>query len=324
MTPQHTVQLRSPSRLHFGLFSFGAPNCPNRFGGVGCMLRTPELHLKASPAEEFRVWGRHADRVLAFAERVSESLGWSAAPECLLEVVTAPRQHVGLGTGTQLALSVAQVLCAFQAGAQPAVAELAQATGRGKRSSIGILGHERGGLLVDSGRAAGGALGRVEAHAYPPSAWRWVLVIDTQAEGLAHTAEQSAFTTTPPVPGRVTQRLHHLAIEAIVPAAREGDFVRFAEALHEYNVLAGECFAAVQGGPFASARVAALVERIRTLGYAGCGQSSWGPTVFTVTQNDAAAQELVDLLLNTDEAAGCEVMIAEGAVEGAGLVVTEK
>ena len=81
--------------------------------------------------------------------------------------------------------------------------------------------------------------------------------------------------------------------EELIPAATEGQFDRFSESLYRYGHAAGMCFAARQGGPFASPRVAQLIETIRSLKVRGVGQSSWGPTVFAVLPSEAAADDLV-------------------------------
>jgi predicted sugar kinase len=78
----------------------------------------------------------------------------------------------------------------------------------------------------------------------------------------------------------------------MLPAVRSGDCSRSGEAIYQFGRLAGQCFSAAQGGPFASRAIADLVAKIRDFGVAGVGQSSWGPTVFAVTKNDAEASQL--------------------------------
>jgi predicted sugar kinase len=68
----------------------------------------------------------------------------------------------------------------------------------------------------------------------------------------------------------------------------------FGESVYRFGRLAGECFAAVQGGPFASREIAQLIDAIRDFGIPGAGQSSWGPTVFAICESDAQAQRVCD------------------------------
>src|SRR5262245_30218784 len=97
------IEVVTASRLHFGLINPGAVS-PRRFGGAGMMIERPGLHLRATPAAEWSASGPLASRVLEFARRFCESFG-SAMPH-QFEVLSAPAEHIGLGTGTQLGLAV--------------------------------------------------------------------------------------------------------------------------------------------------------------------------------------------------------------------------
>ncbi|HEY6563745.1 MAG TPA: hypothetical protein VIY86_04575, partial [Pirellulaceae bacterium] len=74
---------------------------------------------------------------------------------------------------------------------------------------------------------------------------------------------------------------------------RRADLEAFGESIFAYGLEAGACFAAVQGGPFASQSLADCVARLRARGVRGCGQSSWGPVVFAVVGSEVEARELL-------------------------------
>jgi predicted sugar kinase len=78
----------------------------------------------------------------------------------------------------------------------------------------------------------------------------------------------------------------------VLPAAAEGDLPAFGRALTELQRLVGECFAPVQGSPFASQESAGLIRRLLQAGAAGAGQSSWGPTIYGIVDGDEAARGL--------------------------------
>ena len=78
----------------------------------------------------------------------------------------------------------------------------------------------------------------------------------------------------------------------------DGDYDGFGDALHEYNRLAGEPFAADQGGAYASPAIAATVAKLRALGVKASGQSSWGPTVFGICASAAQAESVRERLLH--------------------------
>jgi predicted sugar kinase len=103
----------------------------------------------------------------------------------------------------------------------------------------------------------------------------------------------------------------------MVPALDGKDCPAFGEAVFQFNKLAGDCFSAVQGGPFASDEIARLVTAIRKFGVSGVGQSSWGPTVFAIAANDEEAQRLVDWVRGQDYGRKCEITVARANNSGA-------
>jgi beta-RFAP synthase len=212
---------------------------------------------------------------------------------CHVEVLEAPREHVGLGTGTQVTLATVAGLQAFAGGEPLPPEDLARIAGRAARSAVGTYGFKYGGLLMEAGKRRAEALSPLERRLTLPVDWRFVLVVPRAERGLSGEEERRAFEALPPVSHATTTALRALLVDALFPAAECGDFVRFSDALFRYGVASGQCFAARQGGPFANPRVADLVERVRTLGVRGVGQSSWGPTVFALVDNPAAADTLV-------------------------------
>jgi beta-ribofuranosylaminobenzene 5'-phosphate synthase len=289
--PEATVQVSAASRLHFGMVSFGAAGVP-QFGGVGAMIDHGALQLRIRQAEQFVVSGPLAERVQAAVPPIAKSLGFNEAPECEIKIVTAPSEHLGLGTGTQLHLSLAAGLVAWQGRSCPSREELVVAAGRAARSSVGSHGFFTGGLLIDSGKIAEEPLGELTNRRELPSAWRFGLVCPPGERGLSGADEQQAFSALPPVPRKTTEQLWAIVFEQLVPALDANDFVAFSDSLTQFNFACGLCFAARQGGAFASSLVADTVAALRGLGVRGVGQSSWGPTVFALFEHEDAAQRL--------------------------------
>src|SRR6185437_1004041 len=88
----------------------------------------------------------------------------------------------------------------------------------------------------------------------------------------------SRLTAAPSDPAR-TDVLCRLVLLGLLPALVERDADAFGEAVYEFNARVGEAFAPVQGGVYASARIAELVAFVRGQGVRGVGQSSWGPKI---------------------------------------------
>jgi beta-RFAP synthase len=290
-------RVQTGSRLHFGLLGLGEEgDCfpdrqgracvpARRFGGVGMMLQSPGVVLRAEPAAAWSAEGPLAGRVLAFARRFGQGLADEGPPQRLV-VEAAPREHVGLGVGTQLALATARAVAGAWGLDLPA-AELARRVGRGERSALGVHGFAQGGFVVAAGKRAGTTLAPLAARLAFPPAWRVVLALPPGV-GLHDAGERAAFAR---LPGRLatTEALCRLVLLGLLPALAEEDLPAFGEALFDFNARAGELFAPAQGGLYAHPLTAALVEFLRGEGVRGVGQSSWGPVVFAVVAADRAA-----------------------------------
>ena len=315
MPPPRELHVTAPSRLHFGMLSFGQRGV-RQFGGAGVMLAQPELRLTIAPAERLVIEGPLAERVTMFVERLAQRAAWwPREARCRISVDAAPPQHAGLGSGTQLGMAIALGLARFFGAPEQSAAELAQAAGRGRRSAIGAHGALRGGLLVESGKLAPDELAPLICRIELPQAWRFVLIMPEGEAGLSGEAEQQAFDRLPPVPRQTTAELCRELVAELLPSAAVGDFVRFGESLYRYGRLAGGCFKARQGGVYASPAVERWVDRCRQLGVPGVGQSSWGPTVYALCPAQSAAEALVEQLRASAESAPA-ILIAAPSNQG--------
>lgn len=316
-----TITITAPSRLHFGLYNLGG-GAGRQFGGLGLMIEEPHLQLQIEQAGEFHCEGPLSHRVRVFTERWASFHRLPELPRCKLRVLAAPREHTGLGVGTQLAMSVAAGLNAFARLPSQTPVELAASVGRGQRSAVGAYGFALGGLIAERGKLPGEPVSPLDCHLDLPEAWRVVLVIPEGAIGIANEQEVLAFSQLPPVKAEVTDELIRLAREALLPAAAQGDFSGFAQAVFAYGQLAGKCFAPLQGGPYRGPKLAAIIEQLQSLGCVGVGQSSWGPTIFALQPGEDDAQRLVERFAETTDADGCDLRITRIANRGALVDVT--
>jgi beta-ribofuranosylaminobenzene 5'-phosphate synthase len=314
--PPTKVRVAANSRLHFGMFSFGQSD-QRSFGGVGAMIDHPALELELSLADRWTASGPLADRTLHFAQRAAKAWGSPDRPPCHIEVLNAPPAHAGLGTGTQLALAAAAGLRLLWGLPNLPVTDLALSVGRAGRSAIGTHGFALGGLLVESGKRRPDACSPLVARLDLPTDWRFLLLRPLLGAGLAGEEERRAFDRLPPVAPEVTAGLAEETLLRLLPAAAEADFDAFADSLDRFNRIAGQCFAAAQGGPFARPD---LIQLLGDLGGRGLGQSSWGPTLFAVAPNEPSAVELGEQIRSDPRAAGCQIDIARPANSGATVI----
>jgi beta-RFAP synthase len=253
------------------------------------MIEEPAVVLRCQPASEWSATGPLAERALEFARRFAGST--SVVPQ-RLDVMQAPPEHCGLGVGTQLGLAVAKALAVVAGHPEWSGAELAGRVGRGVRSAVGAHGFDRGGLIVEAGKLADEAVSPLVVREELPGAWRVVVMLADIGRGLHGPAEQSAFDKLAMTP-TATEALCRLVLLGLLPAVREADCQAFGEALYDFNARVGELFAQAQGGRYAHGLCAELVELIRGLGVAGVGQSSWGPAVFAVVEDDEQGRDVL-------------------------------
>jgi len=324
-----TISVRAPSRLHFGLLAWGA-DAPRQFGGVGLMVAQPGLELSArpAPAGAWSAEGPLADRALRFAGRVAGLLAASGAgagtgatpPPLHFRIHSAPPEHAGLGTGTQLGLAVARILAAAVGRADARAPELAELAGRGLRSGIGLHGSDLGGLVVDGGRRGAKGTPPLLAHLEFPAEWDVLVVIPGLGPGLHGPDEVRAFAGLPPIAASLTDRLCRLVLLGILPAVAERDLPRFGEALTDLQRLVGQTFAPAQGGPYARPELQAIVDFLRAEGLHGVGQSSWGPTLYGFGQLDPDRRASISGRLRSRFALGEGTIVWTKAASGSAMV----
>jgi beta-ribofuranosylaminobenzene 5'-phosphate synthase len=284
-----TAWVDTRARLHLGFLDIDG-SLGRRFGSLGLSIDAFRTRLSARPAATTHASGPGAERATAFARQMLASLGVEHGVE--IGIDTAIPDHMGLGSGTQLALAVGHAVAAA-CGVELGTREVAARLQRGARSGIGIGAFDQGGFIVDSGVGADGRIPPVTAQLPFPEAWRVLLVMDPRARGLSGKGEKSAFRTLPPFPAEIAARLCHLTLMQILPGVREACLDPVARGIAELQRCVGEHFAAAQGGCYTSRDVGDALDLAAALGFPGVGQSSWGPTGFVLLPDDRAARALV-------------------------------
>jgi len=228
-----TVFVEAPARLHFGLLDLRGP-LGRKFGGIGTAAPAPALLVSARKAASLEVGGDDADRAAGFARRflaghdIHEAGGIGGATLCVHRSIPS---HVGLGSGTQLALAVGRALAELYGVATDAPG-LAQAVGRAKRSAIGTWTFDGGGLVLEGGRRpAGECVAPLLARLPFPPAWRCVVAVPDSAPGINGSAEEAAFAQLPTPPEHDAERVAHLVLMALLPALADADLATFGATL---------------------------------------------------------------------------------------------
>jgi beta-ribofuranosylaminobenzene 5'-phosphate synthase len=280
------IVVTAPARLHFGMLDPAALGA-RRFGGFGVGIESPRVVVRVrwaagragtDSSDAVTVSGSQPDRALTFARRVWSRFGLSGSVEVNVDESIPP--HVGLGSGTKLGLAIACGLAGL-AGISAGPEQLAEASGRGARSSVGSWTFAAPGLVVEAGVDEGGWISPLIARHPMPERWRCVLALPLGVEGLSGDAEERFF-------GQLRESAH-------AEPSVSGDIAEFGVALTQIQREVGSIFTAQQGGLFHPS-AAPLVDALHALGVGAVGQSSWGPSVYGIVDGPERAADVADRL----------------------------
>ncbi len=260
------------------------------FGSIGIALNEHGTRLTVSKAAQRTVIGASAQRAGQCLTQLCQAL--KVSDKLNITVESAIPEHVGLGSGTQMALAIGSALNAFY-DLGLTVREIASVMDRGLRSGIGIGTFEQGGLIVDGGRGAETITPPVLVRLDVPKGWRFILVFDSRGQGLHGQQEIQAFKSLPVFPQQEAARLCYLLLMRGLPAIAENNISQFGDVITQLQRSVGEHFAPVQGGVFASANVAEAMHWLNQQGVVAMGQTSWGPTGFCAVEDVDLAERLV-------------------------------
>lgn len=319
------VYVKTPARLHLGLIDLNG-DLGRIFGGLGVGIDHPNVILEAQQSVKLSVTGEKTDLAKALAQRFLET--YHIKGNVSLNVKQTIPEHVGLGSGTQLALAVATALAKLY-NVKATVQQLASAMGRGRRSGIGTAVFEQGGFVIDGGKTMNSAL---HAMIFPsvifrqpfPEDWIFIVAIPNVERGLAKDEEVAAFEGLPPMRVEDVGKICRLIVMKLLPSIVERNIEDFGEALTQIQIIVGEHFAGVQGGTYSSLTATEGIELMQKLGAYGVGQSSWGPAFCGLFQREKAREIQLKAQVFLRKRTGGRVFIAKANNRGAYVKVTKK
>jgi beta-RFAP synthase len=280
------IFVTAPARLHMGFLDLSGALGRN-FGSIGVALHDISTKLVLSKSAHKNISNPRVEKsLIAFCE------AFCVSPNVQIDVLQEIPAHVGLGSGTQMALAVGSGLNALY-DLNLTVRQIAAVMDRGLRSGIGIGVFEHGGLVVDGGRGEKTITPPMLARFDVPSDWRFILVFDSRGQGLHGQQEIDAFKNLPPFPRAEAEKLSYLLLMQALPAIAEKDLARFGVVITQLQKSVGEHFSPAQGGIFTSETVALAMDFLAQKGAVAIGQTSWGPTGFCLVENSETAEKLI-------------------------------
>lgn len=319
------AQVSTGSRLHFGFLNLSLAH-DRLYGGIGVALETPETTVTATRADSLDA----PSDVSAYA---SHALTVLDVPGATIDIPDMPPRHVGLGSGTQLALAIYSAIgSAYDKPVTPR--ETAPLLDRGGRSGVGVAAFETGGFILDAGHPVerftsdrpdrgDWTVPAVLARHPVPDTWRFLVIIPDANPGVSGMVEEAelraVIETADP---RLTTKISTCIMHRLLPAIATGNIERFGDAVSELGRYNGQWYAAAQGGVYRPPVGRIIDELAATQVVTGAGQSSWGPTVYGVTDHDraTAAREAATDALDTIGISG-DVLVVRPRNTGAQITV---
>ena len=315
------IKVVSPSRLHLTLIDLNA-ELGRVDGGAGITLESPGMELLAAEADNVEIVG---DSLLAGKMRKAADALLPEGKGIKLQINDSLPDHVGLGSGTQAALSAAAAINKMY-GLGKSVRELAIAVGRGGTSGIGVAAFENGGIILDGGHKFKDkcAFSPSAASHVPPGPvlfrrdfpdWPIVLAIPN-TKGAHDTEEVDIFKKYCPIPLAEVQEICHVILMQMLPALVEEDLESFGRAINHFQ-LVGFKRREVELQP---RPVLDIMEYMRDNGASGSGISSFGPVVYGIVGSSGEGKRLLkEAQRMLDESLGGKTLLTKAKNRGADI-----
>ncbi|MDZ7746193.1 MAG: beta-ribofuranosylaminobenzene 5'-phosphate synthase family protein [Halobacteriales archaeon] len=281
------TRVSAGARIHIGFQNLSLAH-DRLYGGVGFALDAPRVTIEASRADSVRC----GDTLVAeYAAAACDLLDVSGVE---LTVTERLPRHVGLGSGTQIALATLSAV-AETYDREPRVRERAPALGRGGRSGIGVATFERGGFVVDAGHPTtrfttdtpedgSWTVPPVVVRRDLPESWRVLLVYpDAESGRSGETEDASMRAAVERADPALADGLAGVLTRRLLPAVVAGECESFGQAVTAFDRRNGTWYTDAQGGVYRPPAGALIDELDASAALSGVGQSSWGPAVYGIT-----------------------------------------
>ncbi|MDI6645173.1 MAG: beta-ribofuranosylaminobenzene 5'-phosphate synthase [Methanobacteriaceae archaeon] len=324
--------IKTPSRLHITLIDMnGAYGRID--GGVGITIENPQLILEVEPLNTEKIDIKfsvsenlsylkkdYLKRIKSAAIKMKHFLDIDHGFKFTVKKVYL--SHAGLGSGTQLSLAVGKAISKFDHQKLDA-SKIAKIVGRGGTSGIGVRAFDYGGFIVDGGHnrtqksdflpsAASSAFPPpVIAHYDFPEDWKIVLAIPKIDDRVSGLKEVNIFQEYCPIPLKEVEKLSHLILMKMMPSVVENDLDSFGFAVNHIQELGFKKVELKLQNPI----IGEIMENIRNAGAAGVGMSSFGPTIYAIT--DTNHKNILKVANESVENIGGKVILTKAQNKGA-------
>ena len=279
------VKIIANSRLHFGFLNLKSSSSYS-YGGMGLSIDRYPTILRVSRASKFESNLKKTLRDKIFNFLCSNSLSKKIRIDC----IESPQKHIGLGSGTQLILSIEEAISKFYR-----FNENINFFKRNYRSGVGINSYKNGGFIVDSPKN-NLLTNEIIFKAKFPKEWKIILLFDSKAKGLHGSTENRFFSADTTISLR--KKLSDLTLNEIIPSIIYKDFDTFARSLTKFQELNSLFYSSIQKSSYLSHDIHKVIKKISMKFNVAAGQSSWGPTSYMLIESKNIQNGIISILDN--------------------------
>ena len=282
----NTIQIQANSRLHLGFLNLNSP-LKYSYGGIGVSIDKYPTILSISNSNKFtsNLSKKLNNQILKYLKNNNLSLNIK------VKCHESPMQHIGLGSGTQLKLSIEELISKFYE-----INNEINIFNRTYRSGIGFNSYKKGGFIVDCPKKNLNNNYIIFKNTFP-SSWKIILLFDSKKRGLYGKSEKSFFS--PSKSNNLRKQLSDILINEIIPSVLHKDFDIFAKGLTKFQKLNYSFYSSIQKSIYSSVDIAEVIKNISKLFNVGVGQSSWGPTSYIFVNSKKDLADILPVLNKT-------------------------
>ncbi len=308
-----SVLITSPSRLHFSLIDLNG-ELGRVDGGIGVALNEPSLKIEVSEVDNEVELEENPKEVVSILERIRSRIEPPLRGNYRVKMLRKLPSHAGLGSQTQLSLSVAKAISVLE-NRNYNVVELAKLVGRGGTSGIGTAAFAKGGFILDGGHVFRASEAGVKEekesgntktktsflpssaskvspppilfqHTMPEN-WFFVVAVPEVKRGAHGLEEIEIFKRYCPIKSGEVEKICRITLMRILPSVLEKDIFTFATSLTMLQKVGfKKKEVELQHG------IIKELFRFFDTHALGHGMSSFGPATYAIVEGEKRAKEL--------------------------------
>ena len=319
-----SLTIIAPARIHIGFLDLEKKSM-RKFGSIGLTISDFYYRIKIEKFTKIEVICENKllkNKIINIIKKFQIKYPISKFKITVFEEIPI---HNGLGSGTQLALSLGYLISKFN-NLSISVDQISKFLNRGLRSGVGIQSFKKGGFNIDVGKLVGSSSPPLNIlNLKWPREWKILLILDKNIMGVHGKKEIEEFKELQEINVNQANLNYKALVMNIVPGLLEKNFNEFSKGV---RIIQDNMSRIFHGGvnKFASKNVEKIFSNLKNNRIKSFGQASWGPTGFLFFENSKIRNQLlkdVENYINLKGIFGVELLKVGGRNFGKKIFIKE-